>query len=321
MNKNLRQLKDDAAPTVQGVELIVIMVSPAFFFVFVLWYVHIVALSVEIPSCDGVWVQHDGPKSHRFLGLNRTFEEYGSNYSKILLEMCPTETFYYNCFYHGAGDRASSLLNREWLSHDARCEQFDPLKFFEKLRNRNLYMLGDSVMGQNWNALICRLLDSIPVTDIIIYSIHWLQYQGGTLELTKAYNENTCPVGASHCLLGYESIIHLRKFNVTIVYRRSAMDLHIGLVDAIKIYPISDNDVIIANNGLHYSDPVWYRDIIQKLYHVLASIKPANFYFMESTPQHFASVRLFVPTCDKNPSSFFKSAEHVLLISLDYWIT
>jgi hypothetical protein len=249
-----------------------------------------ISVFAETSICDGNWVQSEGPKSHVFHGLNRTFEEYGSDYSTVRSEMCPTETLYHNCFYHGAGDRATTLLNRKWWSHDPRCENFHPSKFFAKMRNRNLYMIGDSTMAQNFKSLICRTLDVLSLSDMIIYPIGWLWYLGGTNEVGHAYNEKVCPFKAEHCLMHGDSIIHLRVFNVSIIFVDNSKQMAASLPSIMDKYQITDNDVMIANVGLHYNSADLYRKDISDLYAVLQTMPTPNFYFLETTPQHFTRV-------------------------------
>ena len=67
---------------------------------------------------------------------------------------CPAESKRFSCYYQNKTDRAKALDERLYNFNDQSC-RFKPLKFLELLRNRKLFIVGDSISGQIFSAFFC----------------------------------------------------------------------------------------------------------------------------------------------------------------------
>jgi hypothetical protein len=133
-------------------------------------------------------------------------------------------------------------------------------------------------------------LNVIPSSDVAINPVSWIAHQGGTSEVPRVYNQVTCPTGATHCFQAGDHSIFLKTFNVSVAFVSVPEALSGHLVETILKFQILGNDVIIANTGLRYTLPQQYKEEIHNLYGILQTLNLANFYFLESTPQHFTRV-------------------------------
>jgi hypothetical protein len=246
--------------------------------------------------CQGRWKQHVNESLlhpfHHILGLKKSFDDYHSN-DEILKEICPVEIFQQNCFYMGITNRTNNLMGREWDSKSKDCHHFSAHGLLSMLRNRTIWFMGDSTMIQAFNSMVCTLMATIKHVKA---TVNWSQVKGGDgyTGNTVVFSDRTCPLHESHChhnvLNGtsvlfpeYNATIHLKWF----VSYNDAKDKTniIGFLKSVS------NDVVVFNTGLHYNNATEYRIDMNNFrsdYDREVGAK-LQFYFLESTPQHFAT--------------------------------
>lgn len=241
---------------------------------------------------------YSSPYGFRF-NYNQTtnFEENWKAFS------CPFESIAHNC-YVGESDRARRVENRIWLTHDKNCKPFHPADFLSSLRGRHLYFMGDSVMMQVWQNLMCTLY----LTTEIEYHINWIIHSNKLV-----FNSLNCPFAELQCHLAIDEgrrsgYAHFPVFNTSISYLWYTKDTFEAddIESIFEYYDILPHDIVIFNYGIHsYQD--WEKVKRQLLaYHTAvnqyheeqakqqeeyASPHHLNtlFFFLETFPQHFTN--------------------------------
>ncbi len=254
------------------------------------------ATTLDDKTCDGKWITHDQISSINLhvLGLNKSFTEYKSM-PDVLSQMCAAENLMHNCYYHGITNRTDAIMKRSWLSNDSNCHDFHPKIFLERMRNRNLFLIGDSTMLQTWAYLMCSLL-SVPTQSKVnnTAEIEWLHYAGSSSQVKDIYNDITCPFGAAHCLLSGSGNVTFTHYNTTISYSSLRNYDRQDLQKQITLLQIKPIDLVLFNIGLHFNDEGLYYSVIGDF---VADYKDSNItpitpklFFLETLPQHFTKM-------------------------------
>ncbi|XP_042518078.1 protein trichome birefringence-like 10 [Macadamia integrifolia] len=97
------------------------------------------------------------------------------------------------------GRRDSFYTKWRWQPKDCNLPRFDAKEMLEKLRNRRLVFVGDSIGRNQWESLLCMLSSVIPNKDSI-------------------YEVNGSPITKHNGFLAFK----FRDFNCTVEYYRSA---------------------------------------------------------------------------------------------------
>ena len=126
------------------------------------------SISLIKSVCEGDWQFKDVPIEQSELDAKLKPELF-----------CPTETYMYNCYYHGVIERAHNITkNRKWVSSSDTCQQFNAEGYLNLIRNRNVYYVGDSTMLQTWQSIVCQLYKATKA----VIDIDWYLLQVSTVE-------------------------------------------------------------------------------------------------------------------------------------------
>ncbi len=284
--------------------------------------------------CNGDWHQHNktsstsSPYGDYTLHASRT--GYDPNHSsttvaKYLREACPAQQAGYSCYYTQPDKREhwEMLERRQYIPHNtSTCHPFTPHKFLHLLKNRRLLLLGDSVMGQTWESLVCALYNLPGLTTHLF--TYFSQHPN------NAHNPLLVPVPIDFSKLGQQNPLHghilagylaVRELNITIAYTNN------HTMDIVGLYRLTEHDVVIINMGLHYNerDHTLYetkalpilRQEIENLYGIqredqtsnytttantnttATMIKPPILLVTETTPQHYQTDNGYYPDDDQ----------------------
>lgn len=202
---------------------------------------------------------------------------------------CPAQAMIYSCYYHEGHpehklprDRAKRLELRRFHPSNAQCLPFLSSRFLNLIANRRVLLLGDSILSQLWQTLVCALH---KISDIRTY-INW--GYAGKLVPNKVFY---CPFGAEHChVQGGDA--RIKSVNATL-FNRVVSEYDQGVFDSIlKDLRLTSEDIVIFNIGLHYPQMNYYRKHMESVMRHIASMNSAtspHFIFMETVPQHFNS--------------------------------
>lgn len=185
---------------------------------------------------------------------------------------CPVETTAYSCFFQNTTHAAELDAWRE-TPDDGN----DALRLvLQLLRGRTLRFVGDSVMSQVFQSVVCSLHDLQPDAR---YTVAW------------AYQEwlgpRNCPFGAEHCLFD-TACAHYDTLNGS-VCMRSALQHESKIFFA----GLRSTDVVVANFGLWFGDIIpatEYDGNLQRLHDEYAALPPADrpaLWWLQTSPQHF----------------------------------
>ncbi len=271
----------------------------------------------DLSYCDGDWHQQDSLLS----SVSTTISTYGNyalnasrtsydpknalqTFANFAREACPAQQAAYTCYYTQPDKRQhwEMLERRQYIPHNtSTCHPFTPHKFLHLLKNRRLLLLGDSVMGQTWESLVCALYN-LPglTTHLFTYFSHQQQQQHST---TNSHNRKLLAPRRKgptkvveqkplhgHIVSGYLAI---KEFNVTISYTGND-NIH----DTVRLYRLHQHDIVIMNIGSNVNELLsLLREGIEKLYEGKThnggmnrnstSSKVPMILIAESTPEHY----------------------------------
>jgi hypothetical protein len=206
-------------------------------------------------------------------------------------EACPTQTTLHSCHFHSNKTHADLLERRVWVTHDASCLEFAPLEFLQLLRDRRLIIIGDSLLTQLWQVLICALHGT---AENRLY-VHWAKMW--------RCNEVTCPNDRevhSNC---YGGVSRFPTFNVTIINKKMykySKDYFFGTLQRLKV---TSRDVILVNFGLHYNEEKEYSHAIESFNQDIQEssiLTTAKLAFFETSPQHYPTSNGYFKQGDQN---------------------
>ena len=189
---------------------------------------------------------------------------------KFLREACPAQQAGYSCYYTDTNDeeRPKILEQRRFIPYNSStCHPFTPHKFLHLLKNRRLLLLGDSVMGQTWESLVCALYNLPGLTTHLFtyFSQHVL----------NANNPLLVPVPIDFSRLGEQNPLHghivsgylaIKELNLVISFQRHEphapdnnkpqqhQHREHSIREVIDMYRLEEYDIVIFNMGLHYNN-------------------------------------------------------------------
>lgn len=153
------------------------------------------------------------------------------------------------------------------------CRAFDPPAFLRTMAHRRLALVGDSVLMQVWQALVCDLYASLPSSNA------------------------SSLVRVSSQADGHKEVLFL-EHNVTVISSRWDWWYKRGSAAAL-LSSFGGSDAVVMNFGLHYNeydgkpardaDMIDYAVALQALSADIASMQRPHWrlFFAETTPQHF----------------------------------
>ncbi|RYH20751.1 hypothetical protein EON65_22520 [archaeon] len=200
---------------------------------------------------------------------------------------CPSQALQYSCYYHEGNNnatdgksRAYEVEYRRFKPSNAACLDFHPFDFLSAIKNRNILLLGDSVVNQVFQTLLCDLNSAVEGT----VSMEW---QG-----TNPQNRRLCPYGAKHCH-PIHGFVNYRTPNATIRSVVAAIYKADMIRSVLSEHKPSKDDVLLVNFGLHYNEPhtleASLSSLVQELYSLSQghTVQLPHLLFMQTLPQHF----------------------------------
>lgn len=236
--------------------------------------------------CSGIWIENDDTE------VAGTMGDGGLGYLRAgdTTLMCPADTFMFSCLFHQAIPRSFDVLKRRFVPKGKNCIPYSPLEFLGLIRNRKLYLIGDSIMLQVFQTLAC----SLHMATKSIFRIRW-EY---TFKSPKV-----CPLHSVHCHIG-GGLIQFPLLNSSIVYRNMYTYHRKSLMNEVLI-GCSVEDVVILNIGAHYNAKEEFEEHMQNLATDLYKIRHYRgspiVLFRESLPTHFSY--------SVNQSGYFQQGE------------
>lgn len=259
------------------------MITPSAYLLILLNFSFYVCIRPALDSSEGIWslssekFRYDNCGEGEWMTITSSndnlYHLYGSriqqrpdgNITDDLLryfqEACPAESILRSCYFHKDKDfsKLQSLEKRIFIPNNPWCKQFQPLEFLEILRNRRVIMMGDSIMNQIFSSLVCAL-----------YRITSASYGIDFRKLWKGQcNEINCPFNQpkhSHSLGGWINfpIVNTSIIQITTSFYNSYKEFDTILQN---YHPLSSNDIIIYNIGIHYYNITEYSNIIHLFIH------------------------------------------------------
>ena len=87
-----------------------------------------------VSVCEGNWKASEDSAYH--------FDGFGDGgIGNSLKFICPADTLMHNCLFHKSIDRNMMIQNREWISKDTECVEYNSFKLLEFLQDRKLIYL------------------------------------------------------------------------------------------------------------------------------------------------------------------------------------
>jgi len=243
-----------------------------------------VKVVTSVDCMDGSWVKG----SIRELPYNTTgmkSDHRGSDsIKKWQLKACPAEQFAHNCFYRGDVEKALSLYTRQYVFVSPQCHSFLPTRFLSSMTNKNIIFIGDSIMMQIWQMLVCTLHDKTK-TEL---DIAW-----GTV---SNYAPSLCPLGPKHCHLqiheNASAVAFFPHYNFTFtIHWLAGTEYKFGkLASILRLHKINyNNSFVILSFGVWHNYVKDFIKAVEELGRELNINPPLRqvLTILESTPQHY----------------------------------
>eukprot|EP01033_Poteriospumella_lacustris_P009197 gene9197-6614_t len=220
---------------------------------------------------------------------------YNTSVRDFLESACPAQVAHYTCYYHGNASHAQELEFRRYVPHqvstndprnadndDSTCLPFRLVEFLSLLRNRRVFFLGDSILGNLYVSLFCSLYH-------VAESHHRINF-------IKLYScdKVLCPFDSESHSYNHADVLTFREYNASLfyfIYNQVDFDLrrvadHFGM---------TADDVLVINPGIHYNDRNLFTGHLRVLHSQLTGMwadrdfraRAPTVLFAESTPQHF----------------------------------
>lgn len=161
-----------------------------------------------------------------------------------------------------------------------QCMPFWPLEFLSLVRDRRVFFVGDSIMGNLFISLLCALYH----TSEAVYRVNFV----------KLYHcDNVlCPLNEAKHSYNRGGAITFHATNTTLTYTMINSPSK-DVAGVLERYGVTSGDILVLNPGLHFNDKDKYRNAMETLKESLQSLKtstPERFpiiFYNEITPQHF----------------------------------
>ena len=171
---------------------------------------------------------------------------------------CPAEINTYSCYWQNQS-RAAEVENI--VEHG----DFAALRFLHLVQGRTLVFVGDSVLLQFWQSVVCRLNK-----EGFKYQIGWYSHR-----------KFQCPWGPQHCHIEYACAYHPMICYVKDFYLELSPELF-------RYFDLGADDVVVLNFGLHAHDPSDLKMKLDVFSQKLQLLQPKPVVFWaETPPQHF----------------------------------
>lgn len=167
------------------------------------------------------------------------------------------------------------------MVEDPSCHEFHPIDFLLLLQGRKLVFIGDSMLTQMWQSMVCILQG---VADSQLY-VHWAK-------LWRC-NDMVCPMGAKHSNC-YGGAIFFPSLNTTLVSKKLYKynkDIFFSTLSRLKV---TKRDIILVNYGMHYNVEKEYNNVMQNFARDISDAYrtgklTSHIAFLETTPQHYSN--------------------------------
>ena len=104
-------------------------------------------------TCEGHWESSSVPITDGYFGRIDLPKET-NNFPKVA---CPFETYKQSCYFSKSSKEAKSLEQRYWKLNNSNCVEFESKTVLNLFRGRKIVFIGDSVLLQTMQTLVCRL--------------------------------------------------------------------------------------------------------------------------------------------------------------------
>ena len=289
---------------------------------------------LDFTYCDGEWITVDERgKLHNTDGSTRSqttaasfaddnyvihgartvFDRHDipSSVKRFVRDACPAQQASYTCYYQSGGGKTSGrgndknrpklLEHRHFIPNNPNsCSPFHPLEFLKMIAHRRILMLGDSMMGQTWESLVCSLykLEGIT-THIHTYFDERARHFNDPLVIPIPIDPGKIGVENplhAHIVSGYLTI---KEYNTSITFVSNPpnnQNITNYILPMIYKYSLTKDDIVIFNVGLHYNKHQ-YNEFINEIIPLkkheiqeLFTIKNIPLLFLtETTPQHYST--------------------------------
>ncbi|RZC84105.1 hypothetical protein C5167_046880 [Papaver somniferum] len=155
-----------------------------------------------------------------FLGINfQIFSNSKCDYTNgkwVRDNVTYTSEFYTeNCLFldqgfrcQGNGRKDNDFRNWRWQPKDCNLPRFDANDLLERSRNGRIVFVGDSIVRNQWESMLCMLARSIPMNQTS----------------TEIYEENGNPITKHKGFLSFR----FRSYNLTVEYYRNPFVVFVG---------------------------------------------------------------------------------------------
>eukprot|EP01038_Epipyxis_sp_PR26KG_P011254 gene11254-15100_t len=249
------------------------------------------ALTIAKDCSVGNWISEPWWKKRFHPVYSRLpFDGNINTTTKWMEEACPTQTMFYTRYYFethpsqsSSPHRAFDVESRRFVSQDPECKIVYPYDFLNLLTNRRVILLGDSVMNQIWQTLVCLLVDTeesyvhVDWTESSINKIEWI-----------------CPFGKVHCRPAFGTL-RFHESNISIIGVGMDKYSKSHFFNTILYHRLSSEDIVITNLGLHMNTQSELDLQLNALFSDLTAATNCtqhsfpHIFFLETTPQHFNS--------------------------------
>lgn len=252
-----------------------------------------------VAYCEGSWKSSRtaDPASYPIVASRQPLriDDYNTSVRDFLESACPAQTAHYTCYYHGNTTHAQELEFRRYIPYHfstsnprnedndhSTCLLFRPFEFLSLLRNRRMFFLGDSILGNLYVSLFCSL-----------YHVSESHHRVNFIKLFGC-DKVLCPFDTESHSYNHGDVLTFREFNTSLfffIFNKIEFDLR-GVVD---YYGMTADDIVIINQGIHYNEPKSFAGHLRSFHlqlnklwsnHDFRTRMPILLY-AESTPQHF----------------------------------
>lgn len=193
----------------------------------------------QLPYIDDNYHIQAARSAHDNNAINRTNQLW-------LDQACPAQMAVYTCYFHGNASRAEELERRRFVpkpNPSDRCQAFHPMQLMEKLRDKHVVFMGDSILIQLWVSLVCTIH---PLLDTQL-AVHFAKL--GTC------NNITCPDPHSnrHGSL-HRGWIYVPSYNLSLSLVQEPRYSLKAVEHIYSKHHLSSSDLVVFNYGVHFNN-------------------------------------------------------------------